>query len=298
MNINFPEDITLKSVFERVRTYGKMIKFSHTIFALPFALSAVILAHQKTPVTFFGFFWILVAMTSARSAAMGFNRVVDYRIDKKNPRTEKREIPNGDISIVSSVGFIIGCSFIFILSAYMLGKLCFILSFPVLALLLGYSLVKRFSSWCHLFLGFAIGLSPLGAWIAVTGEFSFSILTLCIALMTNIAGFDILYACQDTEFDKENGLFSIPARFGIKKAMRISTYLHIISFLFFLLVLPVFSLGTIYFFAVVIIGAAMVIEHLLVHPEDLSNINIAFFHMNSIISVVLFLGVFLDVVFF
>lgn len=287
-------DIPYRKIFERIKTYGRMIKFSHTIFALPFALSAVVLAHKDTPITFFGFFWIMVAMASARSAAMGFNRVVDYRIDAKNPRTEKREIPSGEISLTSSISFISVFSVIFVFSAYMLGKLCFYLSIPVLCILFLYSLVKRFSSYCHIFLGFAIGLSPIGAWIAVTGSFSFSIVPLSLALMTYIAGFDILYACQDADFDKENGLFSIPSVYGVKKAMRISTYLHVISFLMFLLIQPIFSLGAIYFFTVLIIGGALIIEHILVHPEDLSNINIAFFHMNSIISVTLFAGIFLD----
>ena len=287
-------NISYRDVIEKIKTYGRMVKFSHTIFALPFALSAVVLAHKQTPVTFFGFFWILVAMASARSAAMGFNRVVDYKIDAKNPRTEKREIPNGDISLSASITFIAVFSFVFVFSAYMLGKLCFILSIPVLCVLFLYSLVKRFSSYCHIFLGFAIGLSPIGAWIAVTGSFSVSIIPLCLALMTYIAGFDILYACQDADFDKENGLYSIPSTYGVKKAMRISKYLHVISFLMFLLIQPIFSLGTIYFFTVLIIGGALIIEHLLVHPEDLSNINIAFFHMNSVISVTLFMGIFLD----
>ncbi|MCP4158958.1 MAG: UbiA family prenyltransferase [Deltaproteobacteria bacterium] len=288
-------DISFSSIYEKIKVYGRMIKFSHTIFALPFALSAVVLAHRETQVTFSGFFWILVAMVSARSAAMGFNRVADYKIDAKNPRTDKREIPSGEISLFASIAFIMVFSVIFIFSAYMLGKLCFILSFPVLLVLFLYSLVKRFSAYCHIFLGFAIGLSPLGAWIAVTGTFSFAIIPLCLALMANIAGFDILYACQDTEFDKENNLFSIPSKYGIKKAMRFSTYLHIISFVLFLLIQMVFSLGTIYFISVMVIGVALVIEHILVNPDDLTNINIAFFHMNSIISVALFTGIFLDV---
>jgi len=281
----------------RITTYGRMIKFSHTIFALPFALAAVVLAGQQHSISTSVFLWILVAMASARSAAMGFNRLVDAAIDAKNPRTAIREIPSGQLSSKAAVSFVIISSAVFIIAGALLGRLCLILSLPILLLLFSYSYTKRFTWLSHLYLGFVIALAPLGAWIAVTGSFAWPVLTLCLALMTYIAGFDILYACQDKDFDRKQGLYSIPAKFGNKKALMIAKALHLISWCFFLSVKYVFDLNIIYLIAVFIIGIFMVIEHLLVKPDNLRHINIAFFYMNSIISVTLLLGVLCDVIF-
>ncbi len=282
---------TVARLQETLIVYGRMIKFSHTVFALPFALSAVVLASAEAPLTLGKIFWILMAMVAARTAAMGVNRIVDAEIDKSNPRTAMRAIPEGAIGKKEAGVVVAGAALLFIFSARMLSPLCFTLSFPVLILLCAYSFTKRFTWLCHLYLGFTISLAPLGAWIAITGGFSWSILALPLALLTYIAGFDILYACQDTDFDREKGLHSIPAHFGPKKAMRISTGLHVATFVCMLLLWPLFSLGWPYALAVTIIGGLLVAEHLLVKPHDLSHVNIAFFHMNSIISVVLFIGI-------
>ncbi|OQY52737.1 MAG: 4-hydroxybenzoate octaprenyltransferase, partial [Desulfobacteraceae bacterium 4572_88] len=210
------------NIMNRILTYGRMIKFSHTIFALPFALSAVVLAQRQYPLVWTDIFWVLLAMVGARSAAMGFNRIADARIDANNPRTSQREIPSGKLELRSAVFFVIFFSAIFICSAAMLGRICFYLAPPVLALLFFYSYTKRFTWLAHLFLGFAISLAPLGAWIAIAKTFSWPILLLSLALMTYIAGFDILYACQDVSFDQKEGLFSIPVHFGTRKALLIA----------------------------------------------------------------------------
>jgi len=275
-------------------TYGRMIKFSHTIFALPFALAAVVLAHRQAPITFWSLIWILVAMVAARSAAMGFNRIVDARIDARNPRTAMREIPAGKLSNNAAIIFVAVSAGIFVLAAAMLGKLCLILSIPVLAVLFLYSYTKRFTWLAHLYLGFAISLAPLGAWIALTNSFYSPILLLSLALLTYIAGFDILYACQDTVFDRQEGLFSIPARFGIHKALLTARAVHLLAWFFMVAVGLAFDLGVIYYGTTLCIGALLIFEHRLVNPEDLSKIDIAFFNVNSTISVVLFLGILVD----
>lgn len=274
--------------------FGRMIKFSHTVFAMPFALSAVVLAHDRTPVEAVNFLWILIALVSARTAAMGFNRIVDARYDGLNPRTRERAIPAGSVTQKTAMLFVAISSLAFILAAALISWLCFWLSFPVLFILFSYSYTKRFTAWSHLFLGLAISIAPLGAWIAVTGDMAWEPLSLSIALLTYIAGFDILYACQDVAFDRKAGLCSIPARLGVKPAFHISALLHTVSFLAFCAVLIVFDLGVIYTFALFIIGALLVAEHRLVRPHDIKHIQIAFFHVNSAISVVLFLGVLLD----
>ena len=281
-------------LLERILTYGRMIKFSHTVFALPFALSAVILAQRQHQMIISDIFWILLAMIGARSSAMGFNRIADAKFDTKNPRTSKRDIPSGRLSLSSAVVFVIFFSGLFIFSSAMLGKLCFYLSFPILVVLFSYSYTKRFTWLSHIYLGFAISLAPAGAWIALAKSFSWSVLILSFALMTYIAGFDILYACQDIEFDKDEGLFSIPAHFGVKKALIIASIIHLASFCFFFLIYFVFDMNLMYFFAVVIIGILLIIEHRLVKPDDLSNVNFAFFHVNSLISITLFLGILAD----
>lgn len=281
-------------IWDRILTFGRMIKFSHTVFALPFALAAVVLAQRVAPLTIQRLAWLLAAMVGARSAAMGFNRLADARIDKINPRTSGREIPTGKLSKQATIIFVILFSGLFILSAAMFGKLCLYLSVPVLLLLFSYSYSKRFTVLCHLYLGLTISLAPLGAWIALTGSFHWPILLLSLALMTYIAGFDVLYACQDIAFDREEGLFSIPVRFGPAGALSIAAGLHIVSLGFFIWLFFAFHMGTIYLVAVGIIGLLMIVEHRLVKPDDLSRINIAFFHMNSLISITLFVGVLAD----
>ncbi len=285
------------SVFlSKIAMFGHMVKLSHTIFALPYAFSAVLLAQNKagTQLTLSSIFWILMAMVGARSAAMGFNRIVDAGFDSKNPRTSLREIPLGRLSVAASTLFVLLFSFLFIFSAFMLGSTCLYFSLPVLCLLFLYSFTKRFTWFCHFYLGFTISLAPAGAWIAVTNSISFSVLFLCLALMTHIAGFDILYACQDSEFDKKEGLFSLPVHVGIKEALYISSFMHVISFVFFIILYFAFKMNIVYLICVCIIGVLFIVEHMLVDSHNLTKVNIAFFHINSIISVVLFLGIYVD----
>lgn len=278
----------------RMLTYGRMIKLSHTVFALPFALSAVVLAQRSHPFTLWHMFWLLLAMVGARSAAMGFNRIVDAPIDALNPRTAVREIPAGRLTRRAAIGFVLVFSGLFILSAAMLGRLCFYLSGPVLILMFAYSFTKRFTFLCHLYLGAVIALAPIGAWVGLTGGFSPAVCLLSAALMTYIAGFDILYACQDVQFDRQTGLHSIPARFGVPAALTIAALLHVTSFVFFLSIQFAFDLGTVYLGAIGIIGGLMIVEHHLVKPDDLSRVHIAFFHINALISIILFVGVLID----
>ena len=292
--LSMKQTASLGSIRERILTFGRMIKFSHTVFALPFALAAVVLAQRVTPLTVQRLGWLLAAMVGARSAAMGFNRLADARLDKMNPRTCGREIPTGKLTIRATVVFVILFSGLFILSAAMFGRLCLYLSVPVLLLLFSYSYSKRFTVLCHLYLGLTISLAPLGAWVALTGGFDWPILLLSLALLTYIAGFDVLYACQDIAFDRKEGLFSIPVRFGPAVAMYIAVGLHVLSLVFFIWLFFSFEMGSIYLVAVGFIGLLMFIEHRLVKPDDLSRIDIAFFHMNSLISITLFVGVLAD----
>jgi 4-hydroxybenzoate polyprenyltransferase len=271
-----------------------MIKFSHTIFALPFALAAAILAQRYHPLRLADLFWIILAMVGARSAAMGFNRMADASLDAQNPRTANREIPSGQISIRAVQVFILLSALVFVWAAAMLGKICLYFSFLVLALLFVYSYTKRFTWLCHLYLGFVISLAPLGAWIALTKTFAWPILWLSLSLLTYITGFDILYACQDVQFDRQKGLHSIPARVGILNALRIAALIHLLSFLSFLMIYFVFDMQAPYLVAAGIIGLLLVIEHRLVNPADLSKVPFAFFHVNSLISITLFIGVLVD----
>jgi len=281
----------IENIKEKLLVYGRMIKFSHTLFALPFALSAVVMAFESHPFSLWDLFWILLAMVGARSAAMGFNRIADAEMDQKNPRTAAREIPSGILSKKESRLFVIASSLIFVLSAAMLSRLCFILSFPVLFFLFFYSYTKRFTRYCHLFLGFAISLAPIGAWVAVTGTLSTGVVFLSLGLLTYIAGFDILYACQDIDFDKKEGLFSLPSIMGAKKAMKISAVLHGASFLFLSAMYLSFGMHPVFLIFLAVIGLLLITEHYLVRPHDLTHIHIAFFHINSLVSVLLFIGV-------
>ncbi|MEH0023088.1 MAG: UbiA-like polyprenyltransferase [Desulfobacter sp.] len=283
-------------IMEKTRDYGRMIKFSHTVFVLPFALSAVVLAWQIHPFSMWDLAWILVAMVGARSAAMGFNRIVDAAIDGKNPRTAIREIPSGILSKKEALLFVAVSSLAFILAAAMLSPLCFMLSFPVLAALLFYSYTKRFTQYCHLYLGFAMALAPVGAWVAVTGTITPGVVFMAASLWTYIAGFDILYACQDIDFDREQGLFSLPASLGPENAMKVSTLLHVMTMFFFTAMFFAFDMHPVFLLFLAGIGILLVIEHRLVNPGDLSRINIAFFHMNSIVSVMLLAGVITEVI--
>lgn len=276
---------------DKIHMYGRLIKFTHTVFALPFALAAVLLANRYYPVTLTTFLLILVAMASARSAAMGFNRVADYRYDRMNPRTAGRPHVTGQVSLFSALLFVFISAAVFIASAALLGRLCLVMSVPVLLVLFLYSFSKRFTLLCHLILGFGIGLAPAGTWIAIAGGLDWRILLLSIALMTYIAGFDILYSCQDIEFDRDHELFSMPACWGAGRALLFSIGLHCVTLVSLLLVYFVFDLGKIYLLFLLLISILIFAEHKLVRPDCLEKVNIAFFHVNSAVSILLFLGV-------
>ncbi len=279
------------TLISKIATYGRLIKFSHTVFALPFALAALLLANSKHPVSLATFALIIAAMASARSAAMGFNRLADYRYDRLNPRTANRPHVTGQVDLPSVLVFVLVSALVFVGVAALLGHLCFILSLPVLAILLLYSFTKRFTTLCHLALGFAIGLAPVAVWVAVSGSLNWKILLLSFALMTYIAGFDILYACQDVEFDREHNLFSLPACRGVSNALLYSSVLHLFTLLFLFLVYFAFDLSRVYLFFLLAISILIFAEHKLVRPDCLDKVNIAFFHVNSAISILLFLGV-------
>lgn len=282
------------ALLARMLLYGRLIKFSHTIFALPFALAAVLLAHRQRPVSLWTLSWIIVAMASARSAAMGFNRYVDDEFDRRNPRTATRPLAAGQIDRTSVLFFILSSSMLFLLSAGMLGRLCLVLAPPTLLVLFCYSYTKRFTSHSHLVLGFAIGLAPVGAWVASTGSFDLRILPLALALMTYIAGFDILYACQDLDFDRSQQLFSFPACRGVTQALRFSSLLHAGTFCLLFTVYLVFDMGLWYLTMLTLISLLLVLEHQLVQPGRLERVNIAFFHINSVVSLLLLAAVGLD----
>ena len=269
----------------------EMIKFSHTLFALPFALMGAALAVSKPGVVVSGikpWVGILICMVGARSAAMAFNRIVDRRIDAKNPRTATRHIPSGVLSTQSVVIFtVVSCSI------FLAGTAMFLpenhwplrLSSPVLLWLLGYSLAKRFTSLAHVWLGVALGMAPAAAWVAFRGELSLTPVLLGLAVTFWVSGFDILYACQDYDFDTKAGLHSIPARFGIGRSLKIAALLHLVMVCMLVGVGISMPLGWIYFGGVLVVASLLVYEHSLVKPEDLSKVNVAFFQMNILISI-------------
>jgi len=264
-----------------------MIKFEHTIFALPFAFLGAVLAANGLP-TWWQILWITVAMIGARSAAMSFNRIADRNIDGENPRTANRELPSGKLSIEFAWAFMIVSCIVFFLAALMLNRLTLYLSPVALLSILGYSYAKRFTSFAHLILGWALAISPTGAWIAVRGTLDSEIpILLSLLVMMWTAGFDVLYSCQDFEYDRQKGLRSIPARFGIKGALWIARLFHFQSFIVLVLLYFVTGLGWPAFIGVVLTGLLMIYQHTLVKPNDLSKMNAAFFTANAFVSVIL-----------
>ena len=280
----------------KLHEYLSLVKFSHSVFALPFALIALVIAEKGMPSPKLLLFVVLAAV-SARTAAMGFNRWVDRDLDAANPRTRGREIPAGKISPRAALLLVALSSFVFIAVTYALNPLAFRLSPVVLGVLLGYSFTKRFTWACHLVLGLALSLAPLGAWIASRGSLegiSIPIL-LALAVLTWVAGFDVIYSCQDESFDRGLGLQSIPARFGIPKSLRISSLLHVLTVLFLLILGFVAGLGLFWWLGVGFTALLLVYEHRLVRPDDLSKVQAAFFTMNGMVSVLLAMLTFLDV---
>ncbi len=272
----------------KVTDYLRLIKFSHSIFALPFAFTAAIIASGGVP-SLSKLFWITVAMVGGRSGAMGMNRIVDRKFDALNPRTKDRELPKGVMKTSEAFIFTIIAFAFLLLAAYMLNPLCFKISPLFLLLLFSYSYTKRFTWLCHMVLGTALSLAPLGAWIAITGEFNYEIIPLCLAVMLWVAGFDILYGMQDMDFDKKQGLHSIPSAFGIKTSLWIARVFHISTIGLLFSLVPIFNLSGLYMAGTLIASALMLYEHSLVKPTDLSKLNIAFFNMNGYISITVFL---------
>ena len=281
--------MTPVSLVAQVRLYGRMIRFSHSIFALPFALSGAALAAATSGFSWSQAGWIVVAMVAARSAAMGFNRVADRDIDAANPRTRDRELPSGAMSLTSAALFVAVSSALLAAAAYNLNPLCFALSPVALAVVFFYSWTKRFTWLSHLVLGICLALAPVGAWIAVTGGIGVPPLVLGLAVLFWVAGFDILYACQDRDFDRDRGLHSIPVRFGLRGALNIARGLHGLAVLSMLALGALMPLGLLYVAGVAVIAGLLFHEHRLVRPSDLTKVNTAFMTMNSIVSVVFFL---------
>src|SRR5580698_2150635 len=265
-----------------------MIKWEHSIFALPFALCGAMLAAGGWP-TAHQVAWIIVAMVAARSAAMAFNRLADASIDAANPRTSTRALPAGQLTPAFVATFVVISSAVFIAAAAELNRLALWLSPLALAVLLLYSYTKRFTRWSHLVLGFALGIAPSGAWIAVRGSLDPRILLLTAAVTFWVAGFDVLYACQDFDFDRSSGLHSIPRYLGISRALWVARIFHLAMLLLLIAIIPAFGLGKLAIAGVVAVAALLAYEHSLVSASDLSKLNAAFFTMNGVISVV-FLG--------
>lgn len=281
----------LKRWWERLIEFGHMIKFSHSVFALPFALAAAVLAHKQHPITWGKVWWIVVAMVGARSAAMGFNRLVDRDIDAANPRTKNRHLPSGKLSVAEARWFVALFSVLFIYAAYRLNSLCFYLSPVALGVVFFYSFTKRFTAFSHYILGLALSLAPIGAWLAVTGSFALPPIILGAAVLFWVAGFDIFYACQDYEFDRKVGLYSVPRALGIRKALLLARVSHVVSFVLLLSLSELINLYFVYMAGLIVIAALLVYEHSLVRADDLSRLDMAFFKMNGIISVIFFVAV-------
>ncbi len=271
------------------------IKVQHTVFALPFAIMSSFLAAEGFP-TWHQLFWILVCMVGARSAAMAFNRIADARFDALNPRTQNRALPAGAVGITAYWVFLLVSSAIFIFAAGRLNSLALMLSPLALIIVFFYSLTKRFTWASHLFLGLALSIAPIGAWVAIREEISLLSLVLGAAVIFWLAGFDILYSCMDVENDRRHNLYSVPKRFGVENALRLASGSHLIMVVFLLGLLISPQLSWVYFVGVALVAGLLWFEHSLVKKDDLSKVNVAFFNVNGLISVVLMLIVIADCV--
>jgi len=272
--------------------HANLVRLPHTVFALPFALVGAVLASYIAPITLNDGVWVVVAFTTARFAAMGFNRIVDREIDARNPRTRAREIPSGTMSVREAGVAVVIASTIFLVAAWQLNSLCLILAPLALGWVLFYSYTKRFTRWSHLVLGVGLSIAPVGGYLAITGQWSdpwWMLIALAIAVATWVGGFDILYALQDVSFDRENGLYSVPSTFGEANALGIARLLHGVT----VAALAVAGLGAgagiLYYVGVLVAGVLLLYEHSLVKANDFSRLDAAFFTMNGVISIV-FLG--------
>ena len=268
----------------RFRTYLSFVRFSHSVFALPFALAGALLAARSHPITAGTLVWIVVAMVSARSAAMGFNRLVDARFDALNPRTAGREIPRGAMSVSEAGWFVGSSSLVFVAAAWQLNPVCFVLSPVALAIVWWYSLAKRYTSYTQLFLGLAMAVAPVGGWLAVGGGAGWEPWLLALAIGMWVGGFDVLYACQDLEFDRAHGLRSIPVRFGVPGSLLISRLMHAVAVAGLLAVAWVTPLPPLYHAGVALVALLLVYEQSLVRADDLSQVKRAF-DMNGYVGI-------------
>src|SRR6202050_2512206 len=277
-------------MFRRTRTLFEMIKIEHSIFALPFALVGALLAARTAPVwpSWTKFAWVVVAMVGARSAAMTFNRIADVKYDRDNPRTRNRALVTGTLSLNFAWLFLILSCAVLVVAAWRLNLLALELSPVALAILLFYSYTQRFTSWSHLVLGFCLGISPAAAWIAIAGSLDARMLILCAAVTLWVGGFDVLYACQDVDFDRRAGLFSIPKRLGTARALLIARILHVVMIALLVWLAASFALPWPAWAGILVVAGMLIWEHSLVKPNDLSRLNAAFFTINGYISVLFF----------
>jgi 4-hydroxybenzoate polyprenyltransferase len=274
----------MSTLIHRAMAYGRMVKLSHSVFALPFALASALMAGGGS-VPGRTLLWIVVAMVGARSAAMGFNRLADQAIDARNPRTAGRELPRGALSRASVWVFVLASAAALVLAAAMLNPLCLALSPVALAIVFGYSYTKRFTSLSHVVLGLALGIAPVGAWLAVRGRFDATPIVLGLAVLAWVAGFDTIYSCQDAEFDRKAGLHSLPARVGVAGALRMARVFHAIAAVHLFGLFGLEPLHPVYLVGVAAVAAGLVYEHSLVKADDLSRVDAAFFLVNGWISV-------------
>lgn len=281
----------MRRPWQALRTWARMVKFAHSVFALPFALSGAALAAAEHGIRWSQVGWIVVAMFGARNAAMGFNRIVDQGFDAANPRTADRELPTGRLSRTSAWIVTLALSAVFVFASFRLSPLCGELSFLALAIVFGYSWTKRFTWASHLFLGLALAVAPVGGWVAVAGGFSPLPWLLGAAVLLWVAGFDVIYACQDTEFDRSAGLYSLPARFGPAVALVVARAFHLGAWLLLVAVGWRAELHPVYWIGVATIGLLLTQQHRLVGPEDLSRVGVAFFNLNALIAVLYFVNV-------
>ncbi|MFZ5597443.1 MAG: UbiA-like polyprenyltransferase [Bacillota bacterium] len=274
--------------FRKLRIFFEMIKVEHTLFALPFAYMGAVLVQGGIP-NAHDLIWITLAMIGARTAAMSLNRLIDRQIDARNPRTAGRALPRGLLSSLEVWVYVIISLALLFVSAYNLNMLAFKLSPLAVLVLFIYPYTKRFTWLCHLILGLALGIAPMGAWIAIAGRFDLAPMILAAGVTFWVAGFDIIYGCDDFDFDRAEGLYSIPARFGIKSALIISAAFHALAFVLFVAVAVVLGLGLFYYAGMLLAAVFLFYQHHLIRPDDLSRSGIAFFNLNAILSVVTFL---------
>ncbi len=277
----------------KIKTMLEMIKFKHTVFALPFALIGSFLSGRGIP-SFTIFLWVVVAMVGARTCAMGFNRIVDRKFDGANPRTSNRAIPSGEVSLVESWAMVIVSGILFFFACFMLNPLALFIAPFALSLTLIYSLTKRFTSLCHVVLGVALAFSPLGGWVAVSGSLDGYPWILSLGVLFWVSGFDMVYACLDADFDRDAGLYSMPSRFGRERSFQLAVFFHVLAFALFIGTGYMMSLNIFYYIGILLTGGALFYQHIVVNPKDLSRIQLSFFSLNGFISLALFAATWLS----